>query len=254
MKKYLRYLLECIRVQDRVLFSAALRFFFWKKLPDRDLVIHNPAMGSFFCRRQTTDFMYSFKAYEYRVKKLISQYLHDCDAFFDIGACIGDYSVWVGRQGITSYAFEPLRENFLSLEQNIQQNQLTGRVHAFPFGLGSMSEDITFRINPTNKGYSGRYVELEDAVTHEVEIQTLDNFIEDQQLSHDCFYIIKIDAEGMELEVLRGAIGMLQQVRKLLLIFEAHTQADQVLALLNEHTSYQLIEVDELNMAALIES
>lgn len=253
MTKYFRYLLECIRVQDIALLNVALRYFFLKKLPDQDIVIHNPDMGVFFCRRKTTDFMYSFKAYEYQVKKLISQHFHECDAFFDIGACIGDYSIWMGRQGITSFAFEPLQENYRSLQQNIQHNQLDYRVRAFPFGLGSRSEDLTFRANPTNKGFSGRYLEVEDAVTCEVEIQTLDNFFEAQQLSYDRFYIIKIDVEGMELEVLRGAVDMLKQVRKLLLIFEAHTQANQVLSLLSEHTSYKLIEVDELNIAVLIE-
>ena len=253
MEKYIRYLLECIRMQDTALLNAAFRYFFMRKLPNRDMVVHNPNMGSFFCRRGTTDFMYSFKAYEYRVKGLISQHLPKCDAFFDIGACIGDYSIWVGRQGIPSYAFEPLQENYLSLQQNIQRNGLEDRVKTFPYGLGSKTEALTFQANPTNKGYSGRYLEVEDAVAQEVAIQTLDTFFEEQQLSYDRFYIIKIDAEGMELEVLHGAVRMLQQVKKLLLIFEAHTQSKQVLNFVSEYTDYQPIAVDALNMAVVIE-
>lgn len=253
MEKYIRYLLECFKLQDPALLNAAFRYFLMRKLPEKDMLIHNPQMGSFFCRRGTTDFMYSFKTYEYRVKRLMSQHLPGCDAFFDIGACIGDYSIWMARQGITSYAFEPLPENYLSLQQNIRLNELDYRVKAFPFGFGSKTEALTFQANPINKGYSGRYLEVEDAITQEVRIQTLDTFFEDQQLSYDRFYIIKIDAEGMELEVLHGAVRMLQQVKKLLLIFEAHTQANQVLNLISEHADYRPIAVDELNMAVMIE-
>lgn len=234
--------------------QLAIAYFFFKKLPQYELLVKNPLMGKFYCRANTTDFMYTFFAYEYRIKQQMLRLADDYDYFFDLGACIGDYSIWMARNGKLAYAFEPLEENFRVLQKNVQLNDLAESVHAFPFGLGSREETVSFRSNPGNKGYSGRDLQLAEAEEKEVKIRVFDEVFADLNLPYQAGYIVKIDAEGMEAEVIRGARDFLCRAQKVFLVFEAHSGHQEILAELEHITSAVPFPVDKLNMGILIQN
>jgi FkbM family methyltransferase len=133
------------------------------------------------------------------------------DTVIDVGANIGLLTVplkqAVGEKGRV-LAFEPQPRMFELLRENIEQNDLA--VEIFPLGLGEVFgkaglPHIDYE-RPDNFGG----VSLVPG--SEVKIATLDSFNLDQ-----C-NLIKIDVEGMEADVLRGARGMIGRLHPLLYV------------------------------------
>lgn len=254
MKKYLSYAIETFKTGGVKLFLISLKYFLFKKVPSKNMEISNPEMGTFLCRENTTDFMYSFFSYEYRIKTCIKSLIKEFDAFVDIGACIGDYSIWLGKHNLQCVAFEPTKDNYNSLVNNIKLNHLEESITAFNYGLGSKSEKVIFHTHPNNRGYSGKYATFNDSIEHEVEIKVFDDIFETIGLNYDQAIIVKIDAEGMEADIIAGAKQFFSKARKILLIFESHTRAEDTLNELKKITSIEVIDMDELNIGVLIDN
>lgn len=125
------------------------------------------------------------------------------DTVVDVGANIGAYSVlfaqWVGPSGRV-IAFEPAPEPYGALRQLIDHNGLTTRVTALQQAVSSQLGTAAF----SAAGASGanRLVGAEGPATVVVETTTIDAVCSRRQLRPR---LIKIDAEGAELDVLRGA-------------------------------------------------
>jgi len=252
MIKQLKYTIEALKTGGFKLFFNALNYFLFKKVPNKSIEINNSEMGSYLCRANTTDFMYSFLAYEYKIKICIKSFISEFDAFIDIGACIGDYSIWLSKNKLKCIAFEPNKDNYDCMINNIKLNHLEKSIKTFNYGLGSKSEKVIFETHSNNKGYSGKYVRSEDAVKQEVEIKVFDDIFETLDLDYTQSIIMKIDAEGMEAEIIAGAKNFFSNTQKVLLIFEAHTRTDETLKELKKITTIQLLDLDELNIGVLI--
>jgi len=254
MKKWFKYALEALQVGGVKLLWVSIEYFLLKKVPSKDLVIDNPEMGKFLCRANTLDFMFSFKSYEYKVKKAIWDRLSEYDVYIDIGACIGDYSIWMAKNGLQAYAFEPNGDNHTSLMHNVALNGLEQQVVVSQFGLGKVAETVEFQSHPTNRGYTGKYASFEGGLKETVIIKQFDQAFQDLGIGFDQSMIIKIDAEGMEPEIIEGAREVLQKIKKVFLIFEAHTGADKTLENLREIVDFELVQLDELNIGVIIQN
>jgi len=126
-------------------------------------------------------------------------------AFIDIGANFGLYTSIIGRQKLANrlIAFEPNQWAFGRLQAHIGLNGLTG-VETHEAAAGSARQTAT--LAPGAPGYSA----LSTVVSahpegYEIEVVPLDEvlFFVGKPL------IIKIDAEGYELQVLEGAKTLL---------------------------------------------
>ena len=252
MRKYIKYTIESIKIGGFKLFLISLKYFLLKKAPKNNIRINNSIMGIYSCRENTTDFMYAFFSYENKIKSKIISTIDDFDTFIDIGACIGDYSIWLAKNNLKCFAFEPNNDNYNSLINNIELNNLTESIETYNYGLGKKTEKVFFETNITNRGYSGKYANFKEGLKEEVEIKTFDEIFENMGISYNQSIIIKIDAEGMEAEIIEGAMKSFSKIRKIFLIFESHTGADIILKKLMEIASYQIIELDALNMGVLI--
>lgn len=123
----------------------------------------------------------------------------------DIGANIGCTAILLGELSKKVYAFEPSTTTFSFLEKNILKS---GRKNVFPqnIGLGAELGEFTLTFAPSNR--SGGFVsnQIQASVGHTVEkivIRQLDEVANSLYLQDVDF--VKIDVEGFEGHVLRGA-------------------------------------------------
>lgn len=122
------------------------------------------------------------------------------DIVFDIGANLGAYTMlfaqWAGAEGRV-YAFEPESEPFKGLLRLLDVNGLASRVVAIPAAVAASEGSAAFRADPVHG--SSR---LAEAGEIRVPTVTVDDVCQREQVMPR---LIKIDVEGAELEVLRGA-------------------------------------------------
>jgi FkbM family methyltransferase len=111
------------------------------------------------------------------------------------------------------HCFEPSRPTF----ELLLQNDFPPNVHCNPFGLGSVAEQRTLYVVGEALGINSlfRRQGIDDHATQwraageeTVRIATLDSYCRDQGIPHIDF--LKIDVEGYELEVLKGAAESLR--------------------------------------------
>ena len=131
----------------------------------------------------------------------------------DVGAYKGVYTYFISKYSNKVYAFEPNPKSFKILRKTVRKN-----VKVFPYALSDKSSFDFLKIPKGKKGYSNqggsiREVKL-DARFRKIKVKT--KKIDDLNLKNIGF--IKIDAEGVEYNVLRGAKKLIQKSKPTLLI------------------------------------
>ena len=140
------------------------------------------------------------------------------DTVIDIGTNIGfsllNMAKIIGSDGLV-IGFEPDPANFIQLEKNISLNDFTN-LKVNKKGLGD--KPGKFKLENRIESNSGmkRIGSSVDYV--EVEIDTLDNFISASNNSLPKIDLIKIDVEGFELNVLKGALNTIRKYYPVLFI------------------------------------
>jgi FkbM family methyltransferase len=142
---------------------------------------------------------------------------------YDVGANYGYYALKAAAAGKRVCAFEPVSTTFATLEQSVSRNPGLEKVRLFRLALGAQPGTATI----TRYGSSGNnsiVPRSESAVSHigiigteEVSVATIDELIAAGMIEPPG--LIKIDTEGFELAVLRGAEQTLREHRPVL-IFE----------------------------------
>ena len=132
---------------------------------------------------------------DYEEMAFLLHFLRANDQFIDVGANIGAYSILAASQiGCKTIAFEPLKKNYSILQENIHLNNLQEFIEIHNFALGEKNETKTIG----TKGALTYITNNQNLDLQKIEIQRLDDFAEYAQ-------IIKIDVEGFEEFVLKGA-------------------------------------------------
>lgn len=134
--------------------------------------------------------------------------LRDDDVVLEIGANIGYYAIIESRLCRKIYAAEPHPGNFQRLIGNLELNN-TKNVECFNIALGSKDGPITLNCSELSNWHSCRSAPTESGNAIEVEGRSIDSFVANR--TQPTF--IKMDVEGYELEVLRGATETLRHVR-----------------------------------------
>ena len=146
----------------------------------------------------------------------------------DVGAYIGDSSFILSEYTKKKvYAFEPFNDAFSELEENIKLNEIN---NVITVKLGISNETGIKKLYFAKNGLSISTNDPEKslskgACTDEVQINTttIDKFAKDNNLTVG---IIKIDAEGAEQEVLKGAIETIKKDKPILLVSIYHNIND----------------------------
>lgn len=123
--------------------------------------------------------------------------------FVDVGANLGAYSILASKVvGAKSIAFEPLPDTAKRLRGQLHLNQIEGLVSVMNCGVGSQNGVLAFTNSEDtrNRVSSNR----DSSELTQVPVVALDSVI-------DCKgpMILKIDVEGYEYEVLKGAEELL---------------------------------------------
>lgn len=143
----------------------------------------------------------------------------------DVGANIGTYATWIAhfldKDNGKIYCFEPQREVFQILCANFAINNI---FNAYAYELALGSEEKFVEINEVDYNQQGSFgaFTLTDVTLPEgritklptkqrIKMTTLDKFVEDYQLPKVDF--IKIDAEGLDIEVMDGAKNIINMYK-----------------------------------------
>ncbi|MDQ7038666.1 MAG: FkbM family methyltransferase [Aquificota bacterium] len=162
--------------------------------------------------------VYKYGVYEREITKLVlSLPFEDGDVFVDVGAHIGWYSLMVDRvipRWVTVYSFEPEPFNYDLLVRNIKLNKAKN-IHPFRVALGNGEGTANIYLyKDINRGRHS-LLPLYNYGVAEVEMTTLDKFIEARGVER--VKLIKIDVEGFEYMVLKGAEETLKRTDFLIL-------------------------------------
>lgn len=148
----------------------------------------------------------------------------DGDVFIDIGAHIGRYTI-IGSKRIGAngkvVAIEPHPDNFEMLNRNIRLNRLTN-VTTLNSAVYDKEMRVKLYLGDELGGSSGHSL-IANAGEKFVEVNanTVDYLL--QSLGIREVNWIKIDVEGAEFEVLKGAHNVLANSKDLVLIIELHS-------------------------------
>jgi len=162
----------------------------------------------------------------------------------DIGANVGCYSLlfgqWTGLDGKV-FAFEPVPETFLGLSRHIELNALCAVVIPVQAAVCDSSAAAASFFVSDIKGISRLAVrEDETPLSRVVQVPTItvDEFCAREKVLPD---FIKIDVEGFELAVLRGARETIKaRGKKLALFMEIHPTTWRRIGLSKEHVVAEL--------------
>jgi FkbM family methyltransferase len=159
--------------------------------------------------------------YEPETEDFISRRLSAGDVFVDAGASIGVFAVSaarkVGPRGRV-VALEPSPAVFPYLEQNIRLNRLEN-IAALPLALSDETRDrVPFYAAPASHFGMGALAPQFDAEPSMISTRQLDEIVRDTQLPF--VSVLKVDVEGHELAVFRGARRLLETTPGPAIVFE----------------------------------
>ena len=126
------------------------------------------------------------------------------DLVVDVGANSGELGLWVQLRKATYIGFEPDPDAFRALSINNPDSSV------FPIALSNKEGILPFHL-ATSDADSSLFPAGGAHQTIPVAVKTLDSVIREQRNSRP-IRLLKVEAEGMEPEVLEGAVQTLQRV------------------------------------------
>ena len=164
----------------------------------------------------------------YEYTRIFESLLPRCHSFIDVGSNTGYYSLLAGTKNpaIRVFAFEPASAPFFYLEKNVNINRLKN-VKIFPLALSDSIGEVQFFEVHSPKNYhnnfnlagtgtmKGQDLPKQNFATRIVPTTTLDNWIKTENLPG--IDLIKIDTEGTEHLILRGADHVLREQQPIII-------------------------------------
>ena len=152
--------------------------------------------------------------------EFVGRYLKPGDVAFDIGANIGVFSAVIGLAtagGGRAIAFEPVPSNAARLKENLERNKLIN-VDIQTIALGSSEAELEIHLAEDAAYHSFGPIEkpFRSVRTLKVPVRRLDNVW--REIGAPAVRFVKIDVEGAEEEVLKGAQEFLTTCRPVVLI------------------------------------
>jgi FkbM family methyltransferase len=195
--------------------------------------------------------------HEFEEMMFVIHYVREQDIFFDIGANVGIYTLLVANlKKARSYCFEPIPSTFYFLRLNMIVNNLENSVTCYNKGVGDETATLSFVSDKDsmNKVLTTEY----NGEVIQAEIVKLDDFFENNPVNN--YSMLKIDTEGYEYNVLKGANSIISDSRVKVILVEMN-EAEKIHQLLSgkgfvactyNPFTRQLNETDYLSKANII--
>jgi FkbM family methyltransferase len=132
----------------------------------------------------------------------VLHYLREDDTFYDVGANVGAFTLLSSSLlNVKTIAFEPLPETFSYLEENIDLNTRKSNLTLINSGIGSKPGELSFTktLGATNHVATDKEHQSHQTLTKP--ITTIDL----ESIQNGSPTVIKIDVEGFETNVIKGA-------------------------------------------------
>ena len=142
---------------------------------------------------------------------LIENYLKNNMVFFDVGSNMGFYTLWASRFLNISgsiHSFEPDENNFNRLYENLKINNIQKFVTINQVAISDINGILQFSIGLDGENHI--LSNANDAFT-KVDSLSLDFYCKSNNVN--CIDYLKVDVEGFELMVIKGAKNLIEQKR-----------------------------------------
>jgi FkbM family methyltransferase len=163
-------------------------------------------------------------------------------SFFDVGANIGSFTVAMAKlQNMKHiHTFEPMPTLYADLAENARSNDPSGKIRLHNLAISEITGFVDFAVMGNYSGANGVATTLmhdSDTISHKITVptSTLDEVVLTAAGTIDGPCFIKIDVEGHELEVLKGARSLLQRPCVLQIeMYDQGTKSKAINALMQE--------------------
>jgi FkbM family methyltransferase len=152
--------------------------------------------------------------HEFSDMGFLLHFLKPGEVFFDVGANVGSYTLLAaGIKKARCFAFEPVPLTFNLLNENIILNKLNERVTCIQAAVGATAGHIFFT---QDRDVMNHVVSAESPYTNKTKVTVvkLDDYSAEQPI------LLKVDVEGYETEVLKGAQSILKHDSLIAIIIE----------------------------------
>lgn len=202
----------------RHLLRAYFRFFLWQirsRLTANLIVLPFISGTKILARRKLVGMTGNIYAglSDFNDMAFLLHFLLPGDVFFDVGANVGVYTILAsGVCGAHTLSFEPAEEAYKILDKNIRLNQLQKKVKTVAAAVAAQTGEL----NITSGEDATNHIALQSpqSLVVKVESTCLDNYADENPI------LLKIDVEGYENEVLKGASKLLQDQQLKAIIIE----------------------------------
>jgi FkbM family methyltransferase len=158
------------------------------------------------------------------VKEYINS-LSEGEVFYDLGACVGYFSMYASKKGLDVYSFEVESKNFLGLSENISANKLNTKIYNIGISDGKLNT-MTLMVGQDHIGGHHKTLVTDnftnmDGIRQEnykkidVKTYSLDSFISlnDLPLPEN----LKVDIDGSEYDFLIGSPNCLNNAKSMMI-------------------------------------
>lgn len=185
---------------------------------------------------------------------LVKEYVLSLDknkVFFDLGACVGTYSILAYHQGLNVVSFEVDEVNFNALKENIEfyskfnvLDLVDKTFEYFNIGIADKKGEIELRIGQPEIGghhktlaldsFCGHPSAAEYSKTRIVNVNSLDNLVEELDLPYPDY--IKIDIDGSEYAFLLGAQKCLEHATSIIIeLYENDSRFNEIIKIIESY-------------------
>lgn len=159
-----------------------------------------------------------YQLFDYEDSMFLIHHLNEKDLFIDIGANVGHFSLLAaGVCNANVIAFEPIPVTFVKFRKNIVLNGLTQKIKTFNIGIAEENAVLNFS---KSKDVMNGVVLNDEKDVISVEVKKLDDALTGENPT-----FLKVDVEGYEYFVLKGASQILKNKNLKYIIIELNASS-----------------------------
>ena len=179
-------------------------------------------MGILTKRKYDDNFQYIFKTKNscdaVPLMMALDKKIKNSNVCIDVGANIGITTIWMAKNSEKVYSFEPEKQNIKRFKENLQVNNINN-VELIKKAVSDKRGELELNILESYGHHSlGKVATSKIVGAQKVDVVTLYDFCKEKDINIIDF--LKVDVEGFEIEVFRGAKELFDKKQIKLIAFE----------------------------------